>query len=234
MKNNLKRIRQSVGLTQEQLAEAMGTSKSYISQLESGARDIMNIRNDTMMRLCNILGCSVEELTTIIEFEINDKNKLIVDTLFTDPRYSGYIIEVNKNFFLINSFINCNDGKDVVKLLKPLPRYNRPESAYDCAEYSYLFGHLIPRTGFNVKIGRAITIEEFEELKKQYSLTEDKISGEFIDVRGNIFGEPYKKTFTSIQIQVGDDKAIPLEAELHNKGIEASNINVGRINIRIK
>ena len=61
-KNNLKEIRTKIGLTQEQLADMIGTSGAYISQLETGSRNIHTIRQSTINRLCEALGCKEEDL----------------------------------------------------------------------------------------------------------------------------------------------------------------------------
>ena len=50
---SLKEGRKSAGLTQEQLAERIGTPKSYISKLENGHTDI---QLSTLFRIFNGLG----------------------------------------------------------------------------------------------------------------------------------------------------------------------------------
>jgi len=51
--DNLLRMRQAAGLTQEQVADRMGTKKSNISRLEKGAS---NARLDTLERYADACG----------------------------------------------------------------------------------------------------------------------------------------------------------------------------------
>ena len=62
--NNLKDLRQQAGLTQEQLAQAAGLSKNYISQLERGTRSVDKMQYDTMQRICAALNCSIGSITS--------------------------------------------------------------------------------------------------------------------------------------------------------------------------
>lgn len=60
MTTNLKRIRKSIGMTQEQLAVKLGTSREYISNLERGA-----IREPSIGRaraIAYYLGVDVETI----------------------------------------------------------------------------------------------------------------------------------------------------------------------------
>lgn len=43
--------RQIAGITQQQLAERAGVTDSFISQLESGKRDILNVAYGTVVRI---------------------------------------------------------------------------------------------------------------------------------------------------------------------------------------
>lgn len=58
----LARIRRERGMTQAQLAEATGMPFQAISRLERGAREIGNTRGDTLLRLAQALGTTVDEL----------------------------------------------------------------------------------------------------------------------------------------------------------------------------
>lgn len=59
----VKCIRESLGLTQEELAEKSGLKASAISHIESGRREpgLTNIR-----RICKGLGCKIEKLIIIV------------------------------------------------------------------------------------------------------------------------------------------------------------------------
>ena len=56
---SIKEIRQSKNLTQKQVAEACGLSKSVFSRYESGER---NPSLRAAKALANVLGCSIDEL----------------------------------------------------------------------------------------------------------------------------------------------------------------------------
>ena len=83
-------------------------------------------------------------------------------------------------------------------------------------------------------MGRAITEDEFLELKKRFNLNESNTTSEFETSKGSFYGKSATKYYTTIQIKVDSDKAIQLEYELRNKGIEADNSNIGLVNIRVR
>ncbi len=57
--NNLKKIRISKGMTQEQLADACGVGQSVVSQWESG---FCNPKVETLRKLATVLNCTIDEL----------------------------------------------------------------------------------------------------------------------------------------------------------------------------
>ena len=57
MKNKIKEVRISKGITQEELANKSGISRPYISKLENGEELI--IKNTTMIAIAAALGKSV-------------------------------------------------------------------------------------------------------------------------------------------------------------------------------
>lgn len=59
----LRALRKRAGLTQEQVAERMGTSSTYLSRLEAGQRDI---RLSTLLRLLVALGADLRQLSDAI------------------------------------------------------------------------------------------------------------------------------------------------------------------------
>lgn len=229
--NKLKELRTEAGLTQAELAERMGTSKQYISQLETGLRDIKQIRTDTMMRLCDVLGCTPENLIVNTTFAYDDEGRLIVDKIFTDPSYpNGYIVSIDGEYFALNFGITSD--KPTGDLLKPIKKAPT-ERADEIAQHHYVLLMCVPKDGFNVNVGRAITDQEFKDFKDKYNLTESDISGEFVDVIGGIYGDKYKKSFTVVQAEI-KFKAIAAESELRAKGIQAYSGAPDRLNIRIK
>lgn len=234
MKNNLKEIRTQAGLTQEQLAEAMGTSKAYISQLENGTRNIDAIRQSTMSKLCVALNCQQEDLIIQTEFQYNEDGKLIIDDAWHDPRFpTGYVLLVDGDAFLLPMGRNYNNGEDAVKIMRLLKFYTKSNNAEKLKNYEYALIPCIPRNGFNIKLGRAITPEELKKIRKEYNITGDDISSEFDDVKGAIYGK-YAKTYTCVQVRVDASQAIGLERKLRKMGVEANNIAAQRVNIRTK
>lgn len=234
-KNNVKKIRTAAGLTQEELATMIGSSKQYISSLERGERNINQIRADTMQRLCSALNCNSDDLIIIkSEFECDDEGKLIVDKLYYDPRISsGIVAEINNEYFLIPSipaFKSSVPAKEQIRRTLS----NIAESACELQQYMYVYYNCIPRDGFKVEVGRAITDTEFKEIRSRFNLTENEISEKFVDSVGNIYGGKYSKSYNAVQIKVPNSEAVGLEQELKSKGIQADNIAPERVNIRVK
>ena len=58
----LREKRRAAGLSQRQLAEKVGVDFSYISKLENGR--LPPAADDTVVRICTILGCPAEEFFT--------------------------------------------------------------------------------------------------------------------------------------------------------------------------
>jgi len=58
---NIKRKRETLGLSQQNLADKSGISKAQISRLESGKQDNPQIK--TLIPIATALGVSIEELT---------------------------------------------------------------------------------------------------------------------------------------------------------------------------
>src|SRR3954447_3803096 len=63
----LRQIRKGAGLTQEQLAEALGEPQSFVSKYESGERrlDLIELR-----QLCRAVGVTLLELVTRFEEQL--------------------------------------------------------------------------------------------------------------------------------------------------------------------
>lgn len=64
--SNIERIRIEAGLSQGELAEAIGVSPSYISDIERGDRS--DIKTSTVRRIANALGCGDGDITEGAEF----------------------------------------------------------------------------------------------------------------------------------------------------------------------
>ena len=58
----LEDMRKSRHLTQAQLAELSGVSQQNISEYESGKRNLLTARADTLMKLAVVLGCFIDDI----------------------------------------------------------------------------------------------------------------------------------------------------------------------------
>jgi len=58
---NLKAVREKAGFTQPQLAELLGVSKSFITQLEKGTKSISLRNAELIAKICN---CKIDDLVT--------------------------------------------------------------------------------------------------------------------------------------------------------------------------
>lgn len=155
---------------------------------------------------------------------------LIVDELIYDPAYpTDVVIRIDGEYYMINTAEARNRPiKNIRPYKKPVCN-NWYRGTHD---WQFLINGLIPRDGFKVNIGRAITAEELQEIVERYGLTDAEISKEFDDMIGGIYGEEFAKTFKAIQVKVPANEAISLEDELKAKGIQAGNVAPGRVNIR--
>ena len=59
---NLKTIRESRGITRQQLSELSGVNVRMIERYEQGERDINGAKIKTLLRLCKALGCNLEDI----------------------------------------------------------------------------------------------------------------------------------------------------------------------------
>ena len=155
---------------------------------------------------------------------------LIVDELIYDPSLpTSIVVRIDAEYYMYNAAEARNKPIKNLRQYKKQPHKSWRRGSYN---HEFLMGGLIPRGGFNVPVGRAITAEELKEIVEKYSLTDDEISEEFENVIGGIYGEEYAKTIKSIQVKVSGNEAIPLETALKEKGIQAGSGSPGRVNIR--
>jgi hypothetical protein len=161
-----------------------------------------------------------------MEFE---NNLLKVDDAFYSPRLPGHVvIRIGDDMYMLRGFTTRKPTEADLRAYKsPTDKSWRKPAGYE-----YLMCGLMPRNGFDVEAGRPITADEFKAIITEYGLGDDDISKEFEDTLGAIFGDKYAKKHTSRQIQVPENKAIPMERELQAKGIQANNVAPGRVNIR--
>ena len=75
--SNLIRLRKAAGMTQDQLAEAAGISKSYVSMLERGGRDSPSAT--ALEGLSLALGCGPAELFQGVD--LDDEDSVVNDII---------------------------------------------------------------------------------------------------------------------------------------------------------
>ncbi len=233
--NNLKTIRQEKGMTLQNLADLIGTSKQYVSRLETGTRDIRRVHVNTMQKLCNALECTADDIIGKFVPEYED-DMLIVECIWNDPRYSNPICQIGDEYFFIGTPTQLTnaDGKATAGTLRRI-NVKPAETAKEIIQSYYpLMFHCVKRSGYKIDILRAITDEEFTALKEKLRLTEDDISDEFVDTAGTCFGKRYWKEYACVQIRVKNENPVVVEQELRKKGIQAANVSADRVNIRVE
>lgn len=70
--NNIKLLRRTAGMSQQELAKAVGVAQSRISAYESGKLDIDNMTIKLARKFATALNCTVEQLTETIFFDPED------------------------------------------------------------------------------------------------------------------------------------------------------------------
>lgn len=251
----LQELRKEKGLTQEQVGNAIGKPKTYICDLEKGKRSIKSITTETALKLAELLGTTVENLADPSE-RLDDKNfewEKIYDNgddkdYFLVVDFITYNAQANQMIFLIDGLWYYQPHSLIFNKSIPIDRQlsliikdfdylierkQRGEHIFEGADYDYLRYHCVPRCGFNVELGRAITQKEMDKIIEKYNLTSDDMSSKFIYTKGAIYGEKYSKSYTAVQIRI-DGNGITLEHYLRDLGIEASSGYPGRVNIRIE
>ena len=160
------------------------------------------------------------------------KESLIVDKayeLIEDPR--KIIAEVDGEYYLVPT--PNRESNDLTTFEKISKSVINAKEKREIPNYRYATHQIEKKDGIIIKVGRPISEREFEDLKKSLNLTEDDISEPFEDVIGSVYGKKSEKRFKCIQIKVDDLNTIRIESMLRKKGIEASGIASGRVNIRV-
>lgn len=62
MTKKLKEMRQSRGLSQSQLAEKTGINVRTIQHYEQGSKNFDHARIDTILKVCIVLNCNLEDV----------------------------------------------------------------------------------------------------------------------------------------------------------------------------
>lgn len=58
-------LRERAGMTQAELADAIGRVQPYIGKIECGITDINNITLGNAYKLAHVLGCQIEDLVDL-------------------------------------------------------------------------------------------------------------------------------------------------------------------------
>lgn len=157
---------------------------------------------------------------------------LVVDGAYRVMGYSGdIVVKIDDEFYLLPALNRTSN--DLTKFKKLPKTIVKNKELHELLDFEYVTKELEKKSGYEIKVGRAITDEEFARLKQKFNLTEDDISEPFEIKKGEILGEKYAIKYTCVQIQVDNKDAMEMEQELREAGIEAANIAAGRLNIKI-
>lgn len=87
-KNNCKRFRDKLGMTQDEFAEKIGMSRSYVSRFESGH---INATLDVIYKICDVFGVSPGQL-----LDDNENSNLYIPetTQFLNDEYARKIMAI--------------------------------------------------------------------------------------------------------------------------------------------
>lgn len=143
---NIKKIRKDMKKTQEQMANILGISRSYLANLESGRK---NVGENTIRAMAEKSGLSTYYLTTgektTYDMSPAERNKLInveVDSILNtlnksyDERLKETLIEISNShlsaievIYLLNAISYLNDSgtediKIMASILRSLVYYN--------------------------------------------------------------------------------------------------------------
>jgi len=159
------------------------------------------------------------------ELSKDKAGRWIVDEIVFDPHYPGkVVVRDGDKWHLLSRGQEPREYKAKVS-----PEYMR--LTFDHEYYLY---DCVPRGGFRVPLGRAITADEWDDLVRTYNLGPDDISNQFVDSKGMIYGPEATVTYTAKQIRVPEMMALALEQRLLSLGIEANSGASGRLSIRVE
>lgn len=95
----IQKIRKTKGYTQQQLAEAIGLSTNYLSDIERGKS---SARLDKLVLIINALECSADDIfTDVIDFGYKIRNSRLSEALESLP-----LEDQEKAFAILEAFIS--------------------------------------------------------------------------------------------------------------------------------
>lgn len=68
MNQKLKKMRQAAGLTQSQFAEKADMNIRTLQHYEQGSKDFDHARIDTILKVCLVLNCTLEDIIENTEY----------------------------------------------------------------------------------------------------------------------------------------------------------------------
>lgn len=243
MKNRINELRTAMGLTQEQVASKIGMTRQYVSELETGRRNIYNLQSQTIKKLSEALECNAEDLyydfKKDFEFDLfNGKKRLIVDEVYLHWKNGLYVIEIGDMYFKVFDIDLKNVGmmgdkhfEDVIIPYEDDSIKLRKEKLTPVMPSFFMFYRIARRKPISEK--RAMTHEEIEDFKQKYqpiSVTDkfyikSNISldeGWYIQMK--IYNDPMEN----------DDSTIQVEREYRKKGISILAISPCAVQIRVE
>ncbi|SCI15756.1 transcriptional repressor DicA [uncultured Flavonifractor sp.] len=134
--DQLKEARKKAGLTQEDLAKQIYTTKAAISRYENGQRIP---RDDVFMRLCLVLQLDVEEVNSLAKLAgfsgaqlSHGVNELFsfMDKVFDDPEYlkQDSVVPIRQKMLDVFDQLNADGQQKAVERVEELteiPKYQR-------------------------------------------------------------------------------------------------------------
>lgn len=96
MGSNIRTARVRADLTQEKLAEIIGVTPQYLSDLERG---LVGTSISTLVKICNNLNVSADFILFGSGIESENTNSTLIEKIQRLPKYKADLVERNLNLF---------------------------------------------------------------------------------------------------------------------------------------
>ena len=97
MGSNIRTARMRADLTQEKMAELIGVTPQYLSNLERG---LVGTSIPTLVKICTQLNVSADFILFGNGSENNGANSTLIEKIQRLPKYKADLVEENLNLFL--------------------------------------------------------------------------------------------------------------------------------------